>query len=86
LHAYSVFFRLERERMVQEGGATGLGNMAKTIAAKWKTLEDSDPTLYDACRKASQEDKRRYDRELATWQASQLAAMPDSNVQRGVDW
>jgi hypothetical protein len=66
--------------MVQAGEVTGFEDMAGTIAAKWRTLNDSDPALYQACQEAAQEDKLRYDRELAIWQASELAAMRDSNV------
>jgi hypothetical protein len=58
--------------MVQAGKGTSIGNMARATEEEWRTLKDSDPALYQACREAAQEDECRYDRELATWRASGL--------------
>jgi hypothetical protein len=60
--------------MVQAREVAGFGNMAKTIGAKWKTLEQTDPVLFQQCQEMKIADTIRYERELAEWLALKQAA------------
>jgi len=78
LSAYNLFFQKEREAIVgsqkskQEGkrrhrkahGKIGFADLAKTIAEKWKNLDEESKAVYEE--KASVE-KARYKRELDIW-------------------
>jgi HMG-box domain len=68
-HGYNFYFQWERARMVEAREVAGFGNMAKTISAKWKTLERTDPALFQKCQEMKRQDTIRYKRELATWLA-----------------
>lgn len=68
LSAYNLFFKKERERLVNSKAKIGFANMARNIAAKWKTLQDSDKTDFNA--KAVKE-QERYKVELGKWEQEQ---------------
>jgi hypothetical protein len=92
LSAYNLFFRDERERLLNPDGKVaadgaagaaaaaargkkqkktsgiGFANLAKTIAAKWKTLEDDVKAPYE---KIATGEKKRYDEAVAAWRVKQ---------------
>ncbi|GAX25593.1 hypothetical protein FisN_28Hh064 [Fistulifera solaris] len=66
LSAYNLFFKNQRERLISEG--LGFEVLAKTIAEKWKTLDDDvkAPFLRQA-----EEEKKVYESAVAKWRAEQ---------------
>jgi hypothetical protein len=64
---------LVRERVVEAREMAGFGNLAKTVSAKWKALEQTDPALFQKCQEMKREDAIRYERELAKWLALKQA-------------
>lgn len=70
LTAYNIFFKEQRQRILLECGGTsgGFANLARTIAARWKTISSEEHE--ECCRKAAV-DKSRYQREMAVWLAKQ---------------
>jgi HMG (high mobility group) box len=61
-----------RGRGKKKGRKLGVGfaNLAKTIAAKWKTLDAEDRAPFE---KRASVDKKRYDAEVAEWRVKQKA-------------
>jgi len=68
LSAYNLFFQQERERLVNGKEKIGFADMAKNIAGKWKKLEDSDKTGFNA---KAEEEQKRYKVELERWEKEQ---------------
>lgn len=66
LSAYNLFFKDQREKLISEG--LGFEILAKTIAEKWKTLEEDvkAPFLRQA-----EEEKKIYESAVAKWRAEQ---------------
>jgi hypothetical protein len=58
-----------RERVLKAREMAGFGNLAKTVSATWKTLESTDPALFQKCQEMKRDDTIRYERELAEWLA-----------------
>jgi hypothetical protein len=58
-----------RERVLNAREMAGFGNLAKTVSATWKTLESTDPALFQKCQEMKRDDMIRYKRELADWLA-----------------
>ncbi|KII66140.1 High mobility group protein TDP-1 [Thelohanellus kitauei] len=70
LSAFFFFSQEVREDIKKSGGSvSGIENIAKMAGKKWKELSDAEKKPYD---KKAQEDKERYERELA----SGLVAQP----------
>jgi HMG-box domain len=101
LSAYNYFFHNERQKMLEnmptraEGkprrshGKIGFADLARNIAAKWKSISDEERKTFD---EKAMEDKERYSKEMEEWKASQLlevshaAAMNASSFhQPGID-
>lgn len=88
LSAYNLFFRDERERLLNpdgkvaaDGAATsakgkkqkktsgiGFANLAKTIAARWKQLDEEVKAPYE---KIAAGEKKRYDEAVTAWRVKQ---------------
>lgn len=58
----------------------GFANLAKIIAAKWKTLEPEQKAPFE---KRASVDKQRYDAELAEWRERQKAEKKDEKKTKG---
>jgi hypothetical protein len=75
---------LVREQVVEAREMAGFGNLAKTVSAKWKTLEQTDPALFQKCQEMKREDTIRYERELAKWLAlKQATATAQDKAEKG---
>lgn len=74
LSAYNIFFKAEREKMIRvrskgaNGPGIGFANLAKTIACKWKDLDEESRSPFEAL--AAQE-KEKYDKSVAVWRKGQ---------------
>ena len=77
LSAYNFFFKLERQRIISDlpapseekqprnsHGKIGFAKLARTIAAKWKSLDDEGRAPYIDL---ATDDKERYVREMKEW-------------------
>ena len=82
LSAYNIFFQNERKRLLsslpvpqdsnkpkKSHGKIGFADMARTIAAKWKTLNDNDKLEYEIL---AAQDTQRYEREMAVWKKLEM--------------
>jgi HMG-box domain len=84
LSAYNWFFQTERQRILEETptrkegkprrshGKIGFADLARLIAAKWKSLSKEERASYD---EKAVIDKQRYQREMKEWKEGQFAAM-----------
>jgi len=73
LSAYNIFFKEEREKLLEEQRRArelgiGFANLAKTVAAKWKQLSDEEKVPFQV--KAAEE-KASYKIAVAKWRANQ---------------
>ncbi|KAI2506731.1 DNA binding protein [Fragilaria crotonensis] len=66
LSAYNLFFKSEREKLVQEKRRVGFSDMAKEISAKWNALDKKDRKPFD---EEALNEKRRYKVALSQWKA-----------------
>jgi HMG (high mobility group) box len=101
LSAYNLFFRDERERLLNPDGKVaadgaagaaaavrgkkqkktsgiGFANLAKTIAAKWKLLEDDVKAPYE---KIAAGEKTRYDEAVAAWRVKQAEKKKQAKIE-----
>ena len=82
LSAYNIFFQNERKRLLsslpvrqdsnkpkKSHGKIGFADMARTIAAKWKTLNENDKLEYEIL---AAQDTQRYEREMAVWKKLEM--------------
>lgn len=84
LSAYNWFFQTERQRILEETptrkegkprrshGKIGFADLARMIAAKWKSLSKEERAIYD---EKAAIDKQRYQREMDEWKEGQSAAV-----------
>ena len=83
LSAYNLFFRHEREQILKNTanpaykprrshGKIGFAALARSVAEKWKSLDDETRAVFIG--KAAVE-KERYDREVDAWNRSRIAKM-----------
>lgn len=84
LSAYNWFFQTERQRILDETptrkegkprrshGKIGFADLARMIAAKWKSLSKEERQSYD---EKAAIDKQRYQREMEEWKEGQSAAV-----------
>jgi hypothetical protein len=85
LSAYNWFFQMERQRILDEiptrkegkprksHGKIRFADLARMIAAKWKSLSKAERVTYD---KKAAIDRERYQREMEVWKKVQLAVHP----------
>ena len=79
LSAYNLFFQEERRKLLAERpvrpqgipvrrggghGKVGFGELAKTVAAKWKVIDASTKKEFD---RLAQQEKLRYQQKLVEW-------------------
>mmetsp|Transcript_25148 Transcript_25148/g.38162 ORF Transcript_25148/g.38162 Transcript_25148/m.38162 type:complete len:313 (-) Transcript_25148:136-1074(-) len=71
LSAYNLFFRQEREKLLNANRQsnrimTGIGfaGLARQIAAKWKTLDSETKSFFQS---QAWEEKQRYKKQVETW-------------------
>ena len=69
MSAYMHFMNGERERIKEENPAATFGELGKLAGAEWKSLADDDEKKLKYT-KAAEEDKARYEREKAAYEAS----------------
>lgn len=74
LSAYNLFFRQEREKLLNTNHQsnkimTGIGfaGLARQIAAKWKTLDSETKSLFQS---QAWEEKQRYKKQVEAWKQS----------------
>lgn len=84
LSAYNWFFQTERQKILEETptrkegkprrshGKIGFADLARMIAAKWKSLSKEERATYD---EKAAIDKQRYQREMEEWKKGQSAAV-----------
>jgi type II secretory pathway pseudopilin PulG len=72
-----------RGRGKKKGRKLGVGfaNLAKTIAAKWKTLDADERAPFE---KRASVDKKRYDAEVAEWRVKQKAEKAEKKAKAGM--
>ncbi|MGI5451291.1 hypothetical protein ACQEVM_37300 [Streptomyces sp. CA-243310] len=68
--AYILFGQKERLRMLEGNPHPDIIHEARTVSDAWLKMTDEEKAPYEA---KAQEDKARYDRELAVWKANQPA-------------
>jgi len=66
LTAYIIFSNAKRDQVKKENPDIKFGEVAKKISEMWKNISASDKAKFD---KAAQEDKKRYEREMADYNA-----------------
>jgi len=64
LFAYTIFSNAKRDQVKKENPGFGFGDVAKKISEMWKNISASDKAKFE---KAAQEDKKRYEREMADY-------------------
>jgi len=66
LSAYNLFFRSERERILDEETQkiVGFAALARTVAANWKNIDGDERKYFEDIAK---EEKERYKREMQQW-------------------
>ena len=67
LSAYMYYTADVRAKFKEENPDAKLGDLAKLIGAKWKTLSDEDKVPYE---EKAKEDKARYEKEKKEWEAN----------------
>lgn len=72
LSAYNIFFKCEREKLVQAKKKVGFSNMAKVIAAKWKELDTEDRKEYAA---GAEVEQKKYRSAVKHWKENHRAEM-----------
>jgi hypothetical protein len=88
LSAYNFFFKEEREKILRltsppsskprrSHGKIGFADLARTVAEKWKTLDQETLRIYEI--KAA-EDKSRYEREIEACNRDRLKCKDESST------
>jgi hypothetical protein len=70
----------EGNRMRKAGEVAGFAHMARAIASKWKTLNDSNPGLFIECHERAARDLDIYKCELAEWNASKQTPIENDGL------
>jgi hypothetical protein len=70
----------EGNRMRKAGEVAGFAHMARAIASKWKTLNDSNPGLFIECHERAARDLDIYKCELAKWNTSKQTPIENDGM------
>ena len=76
LTAYNLFFKDQRQEILEHGKAGGFAMLAQTIAKRWKAISKDQYEEYAIKARA---DKSRYEKEMAAWKEAERSA-PTENI------